>query len=171
MKKLLIGLMIGLCVPLLAAYLFVELGGMPVATKGNPLPLERWVARTAIHRAMGHEDDRPCPIPASEENLTGGARIYLAHCAVCHGNSDGAPTATAQGLFPQPPKLVRMDKTGVTDDSPGESYWKVKHGIRMTGMPGYEDSLTETELWQVSLLLNHAHELPPAAKAVLARAP
>jgi len=58
-------------------------------------------------------------------------------------------------------------KKGVTDDDVGETYWKVKNGIRLTGMPGYVSSLSENEMWQVSLLLLHADKLPDSAVAVL----
>ena len=44
MKKLLAGVFIGMCVPLVAGYLFVILGGMPVATKGDP-PAHRTISR------------------------------------------------------------------------------------------------------------------------------
>jgi mono/diheme cytochrome c family protein len=53
---------------------------------------------------------------------------------------------------------------GVTDDPPGETYWKVANGIRLTGMPSYKDVLTDTQMWQVSQLLANADKpLPPAA--------
>jgi len=56
----------------------------------------------------------------------------------------------------------------VSDDPPGETYWKVANGVRLTGMPAYKDVLTDTQMWQVSLLLANADKpLPPAAVAVL----
>jgi mono/diheme cytochrome c family protein len=168
MKKIAIAVLVGICLPLLAAFLFVDMGGMPVATKGNPLPLEHLIAHIAVHRAMGSAPDQPSPIPADEANLLAGARVYTAQqCNLCHGLSTGTLSATAKGLFPAPPPLLRTDKKGVTGDSAGESYWKIKNGMRLTGMPGYVDSLSDTELWQVSLLLHHAHDLPPAVKAAL----
>jgi hypothetical protein len=65
-------------------------------------------------------------------------------------------------MFPKPPKL--MEGTGVTDDSPAETYWKVAGGIRMTGMPGFDKTLSPTQMWQVSLLLANADKLPLAVK-------
>jgi len=38
----------------------------------------------------------------------------------------------------------------------------VKNGIRLTGMPGFSDSLTETQMWQVSVFLSKSDQLPPA---------
>ena len=58
------------------------------------------------------------------------------------------------GSFRVPPELLKGK--GVTDDSPGETYWKVANGIRLTGMPGYSQSLSTTEMWQISLMLANA---------------
>jgi hypothetical protein len=64
-----------------------------------------------------------------------------------------------------------MEGKGVTDDPPGETYWKVSGGIRMTGMPGFEKSLSTTQMWQVSLLCANADKLPAAAKQSLTEVP
>jgi mono/diheme cytochrome c family protein len=167
MKQMLLGVVVGFCIVPLAAFLFVKFGGMPVATKGKPLPFERFLAHVALDAAVNREADKRCPIEATEANLAAGAKIYQAQCMVCHASPDRAPTAIALGMYPKPPPLVRLDKKGVTDDSAGETYWKAKNGIRLTGMPGFGDSLSETELWQVSLLLQHAHELPSSVGKLL----
>jgi mono/diheme cytochrome c family protein len=72
-------------------------------------------------------------------------------------------------MFPRPPQLFRGK--GVTDDEPGETYWKVENGVRLTGMPGFEKSLSETQMWQVSLLLANADKLPDSVKQSLAAGP
>jgi mono/diheme cytochrome c family protein len=72
-------------------------------------------------------------------------------------------------MFPKPPAL--LVGMGVTDDEPGETYWKVANGIRLSGMPAFRQSLSETEMWQVSLLLAHADKLPEQAKQVFAASP
>ena len=57
---------------------------------------------------------------------------------------------------------------GVSDDPPGETYWKVANGIRLTGMPSYKQVLTDIQMWQVGLLLANADKpLPPAAVEIL----
>ena len=69
-------------------------------------------------------------------------------------------------------KHHKGEVVGVSDDPPGETYWKVANGIRLTGMPAYDKVLTETEMWQVSLLLANADKpLPPAALVMLHGAP
>jgi hypothetical protein len=56
---------------------------------------------------------------------------------------------------------------GVTDDPVGETYWKISNGIRLTGMPAYTNSLSQTETWQVSLLLANADKLPQRIRSAL----
>ena len=85
------------------------------------------------------------PIAADEAAYMAGAQVYKDNCAVCHGLPGQAQTAIAQGMFPEAPKL--MEGKGVTDDPPGETYWKVAGGIRMTGMPGIrQDALHNADV-------------------------
>lgn len=166
--KILLGILIGIALCLAGEYLFLTRGGMPVSTKGGPMPFERFIANAALKSAIGPGAQQPAPIPADAANLVAGARIYHEQCAVCHGDWQQPSSAIAKGMFPAPPQLL-PPKKGVTDDPVGETYWKAKNGIRLTGMPGFVDALSETQLWQVSLLLAHANELPPDAQQALRR--
>jgi mono/diheme cytochrome c family protein len=68
-------------------------------------------------------------------------------------------------MYPKPPELLQGK--GVTDDDAWESYWKIENGIRMTGMPAFKGRLTETEIWQVSVLVKNADKLTPSAASAL----
>jgi mono/diheme cytochrome c family protein len=57
--------------------------------------------------------------------------------------------------------------TGVTDDPPAESYWKIANGIRLTGMPAYKKTLSEKELWEISELVANAGKLPDEVTSAL----
>jgi thiosulfate dehydrogenase len=57
---------------------------------------------------------------------------------------------------------------GVSDDPPGETFWKVDNGIRLTGMPSFRKILNQTEEWQVTMLLANADKpLPPEVVSLL----
>jgi thiosulfate dehydrogenase len=173
MNKVLIGFVLGLLSAIVLAsagvYGYLRSGMAPVATSEPPLPLEKRLTRMALHARLEREMPREVPILPDEGNLLGGAKVYVQHCAVCHGLPGGSQTAIAEGEFPKPPHLFRGK--GVTDDPAGETYWKVANGIRLTGMPGFEKSLPAKEIWQVSLLLAHADKLPESVRADLARQP
>src|SRR4029077_4436256 len=159
MKTLLLGLVLGVAAVFAGAYFYFSLGYAPVATTAPPMPFEKKMANMALHARIAKEAPANAPVPADEANLTAGALLYREHCAVCHGLKGQAETAIAKGMFPEPPQLFQGH--GVTDDPVGETYWKAKNGIRLTGMPGF-GTLSEQQLWQVSLLLAHADKLPPS---------
>jgi mono/diheme cytochrome c family protein len=165
MGKFLFGLIVGLVVIPVGVYMYFSSGSAPVATTSAPMPFEKMLAGMALHARMDKEMPKTVPVAADEAAYVAGAQIYKDKCAVCHGLPGQAPTAIALGMFPKPPKL--MEGKGVTDDPAQESYWKVAGGIRMTGMPGYDKTLSTTQMWQVSLLLANADKLPPTARNVL----
>src|SRR6266702_7731547 len=90
-------------------------------------------AKLGLHAYLGKLPHPEPQVPANEKNLLEGAKVYKDNCAMCHGLPDAQKSAIAQGMSPKPPQLFKG--TGVTDDEPWESYWKVEGGIRMTGMP------------------------------------
>jgi thiosulfate dehydrogenase len=169
LKAFIFGLIIGAVLVPFGVYSWFVSGNAPVSTAAPPMPFERMLARRALHARMDKEMPKSVPLPGDEGNFKAGAQVYRDNCAVCHSFSDGSPSAIAEGMFPKPPRLLKG--TGVTDDEPGETYWKVANGIRLTGMPGFKESLSETQLWQVSLLLANADKVPDSVKALMVAAP
>lgn len=167
MKTFLVGLLIGLIAVPLCVYIYFVTGSAPVATSAPPMPFEKTLADGALSSHLAKEMPQSVPIAADEPTFVAGAEVYRENCGVCHGRPGETPTAIARGMYPRPPKL--LEGKGVTDDQPGGTYWKVANGIRLTGMPGFSDSLSQTQMWQVSLLLAHADKLPDSVKTALYR--
>ncbi len=167
MIKLLIGIVVGICLTLLAGYLFVARGGIYMGTKAKPLPLERFLAARALSASIGRAEDERSPVPADESNLLAGAQVYQHNgCMGCHGPLGEGATALSKRMYPYiPPLLPPSD--GVTDDPVGETYWVVKHGIRFSGMPSFEGKLNDTQMWQVAQLLSQAKKLPATVQETL----
>jgi mono/diheme cytochrome c family protein len=166
-KKFLIGFAAGLIVVPLAIYVYFAFGMASVATAAPEMPFERLLAKKALRVRREREMPRSVPIATDESNYAAGAHIYREHCAVCHGLPKQPQTAIAKGMYPKPPAL--LEGKGVTDDPAGETYWKVAGGIRMTGMPGFQQTLSSTEIWQVGILLAHADHLPQKAEDILSQ--
>jgi mono/diheme cytochrome c family protein len=165
MKGFLAGAIVAVVGMFLAVYIYFAAGFAPVATSAPMMPFERQFAHMALESRIDKEAPKNVAIPLNEENYLAGAHAYLDNCAVCHGAPAKQPTAIARGMFPHPPKLTQGK--GVTDDPAGETYWKVANGIRLSGMPGFKDSLSETQMWQISVTLANADKLPPSVTAVL----
>jgi thiosulfate dehydrogenase len=153
MKRIVFGICFGFAIAIFLEVMFVVGGGVSLETKAKELPLERFFAGMALRASMrGHENDKS-PFPPDRENLDAGARIYSKHCSVCHGERNAPRPPIALGEYPSPPQLLTADES-VADDPVGETFWKAKNGIRFTGMPGFRETFSEKELWQVSLFLS-----------------
>jgi thiosulfate dehydrogenase len=163
--KFILGLLLGVILVPAAIYLYLAGGSAPVATTDSDMPFERFLAHKALDVRIARELPKAVPVQPTEANYVAGAELYKQHCAVCHGVPLAQKTAIATGMNPRPPQLFQGK--GVTDDPPGETYWKIKNGIRLSGMPGFGKSLAENQMWQVALLLANADKLPDSAKAAL----
>jgi thiosulfate dehydrogenase len=155
-----VGLVVG-------AYLFIRAGGVPMETSAKPLPLEQTVARLALRASLGNAAAEKNPLPVDDANMLAGVDQFKEHCAVCHGIPRRSPTAISKGMFPPPPQLFEKDDM-VTRNPEGTTYWKVTHGIRLSGMPGFGSVLSNTQRWQLTMLVAHADKLSPAVRAALA---
>jgi mono/diheme cytochrome c family protein len=173
MGKVLLGILLGVALVPVAVLAWLWYGKAPVAVADPPLPQERLLTGMPLHARIDRELVKTPPIQADEDNLVAGAQIYRDQCAACHG-FHGKPSSFGPHMFPDAPPLWEMHHhgtetmMGVSDDPPGETYWKVANGIRLSGMPSYKGVLTETAMWQVSLLLANADKpLPASAVAIL----
>jgi len=171
MFRLLLGIVIGVLLIPVGVWAWLSYGHPPVAVADAALPFERAITHTPLNARIDLELPKTVPIEANEANFIAGAHIYREQCAFCHGVY-GNPSVVGKHMFPDAPPLWEKhhngDVVGVSDDPPGETYWKVANGIRLTGMPSYKNVLSETEMWQVSLLLANADKpLPPTALTLL----
>ena len=156
--KFVFGFVLGLI--LLPAFFFCyfRFGTPPVAVADQSFLLEKQIVRVPLHARIDKEMPHSSPIAPTEDNLEAGAHIYRAQCAACHG-SYGHDSSFAAHMYPSTPQLWAPHGdgvVGVSDDPPGETYWKVANGIRLTGMPAFNQILSSTQMWQVSLLLANA---------------
>ncbi len=166
MGKFIFGLILGPVLLAVAVVIYFVGGFAPVATSAQAMPFEKQMANAALNARVKKEMPKTVPLAADETTYMAGAEVFRQHCAVCHGQPGQERTAIAKGEYPPPPQLF-VGK-GVSDDPPGETYWKVDNGIRLTGMPSFKGALSDTQMWQVSLLLANSDKLPDAVKQALA---
>ncbi|HEY4380713.1 MAG TPA: cytochrome c [Acidobacteriaceae bacterium] len=171
--KVLLGFLLAILVIFTGAFVYFHWGSPPVATVDKPFPFEKQIVKVPLNARIDREKKTP-PFGVSEDVYEGGAKVYQADCAACHG-TPGHDTAFAKHMYPAAPQLWKKhpkgNVVGVSDDEPGETYWKVANGIRLTGMPAFNHVLTDTQMWQVTLLLKNAdQQLPdPVMKTLTAK--
>jgi len=162
-----VSFLLGLLVLPVVVYAYFAFGKPPVAVADTPFPLEDRIVRVPLHARIHREMAQSAPIQPTDENLNAGAGIYEDKCEVCHGVT-GEPSGIGGKMFPRAPELFAKHGhgvVGVSDDPVGETFWKVKNGIRLTGMPAFDKALSDTQIWQVSLLLSRADKPLPAEAA------
>jgi thiosulfate dehydrogenase len=169
--KVVLGFVLGVLAVAAVVFLDLRFGALPVAVADAAFPLEKQIVRVPMDERIEREKKDP-PFGTSEDVFEGGAKVYRAQCASCHG-TPGHDVAFAKDMYPSATQLwkkhPRGNVVGVSDDEAGETYWKVANGIRLTGMPSFSKVLTDTEMWQVSLLLKNADkELPTPVTEILA---
>ncbi|MBV9155028.1 MAG: cytochrome c [Acidobacteriaceae bacterium] len=163
--RFLTGFILGIILIPVVVYCYFRFGYAPVATAASPIPFEKTLAHMGLDAQIEKYAPKSAPFQASVADLENGAHLYRQNCAFCHGIMDAEKPPAAKGMYPAPPLLLHGK--GVTDDPPGETYWKVANGIRLTGMPAYGHSMSDHEMWQISLLLAGADKLPAEVQSLL----
>lgn len=165
MKGFIIGIILTIIVAAAVGYSLLRSGAIPASADAQPVPMERFIARTSLRATLDKDAPKePNPVQLTDENLVDGIKLYETNCAICHGTAEGKASASpiAKGEYPDPPQLA---SDGVEDDPEGWTFWKIKNGIRWTGMPSWKAELSDQQIWALTLFLKHMDKLPggPAA--------
>ena len=86
---------------------------------------------------------RPNPLAGRPELAVGGRKLFLRHCAECHG-------ADGRGLK----KAADLRLSVVQEQPDGALFWKLTNGNASHGMPSFS-SLPEMQRWQIVLSLRN----------------
>jgi mono/diheme cytochrome c family protein len=165
LRGFILGVIVTVIVAVGGVWLALKSGAVAANADVTPGGLELWAAHTSLGATLKREAPTgPNPVAATDASLSEGVKLYAAHCAICHGGSAGEASASpiAKGLYPRPPQLAT---DGVEDDPEGMSFWKIKHGIRLTGMPSWSNALNDQQIWTLALFLKHMDKLPPGPQA------
>lgn len=140
----------------------VYFGAYNVAATDQHTAPVYWLLNTALKRAATQR--APARTPShldTAESAARGLPLYRQHCVSCHGAPGVAPDAFALGMTPLPANLALTAKHW----TPGELYWVIRHGIKMTGMPAWGFRLRDEDLWDIVAFLRRLPALSPQAYA------
>jgi mono/diheme cytochrome c family protein len=161
MGKFTLGVIVTLVVLILGGLGFAMLGFFPTAANVAPPNLERRFAMGAVDASMERHAPRiNNPLMPTDSNLEDGMKLYTMHCALCHGGLDRKPSPLAASFYPPPPNFI----SDPPDDPEWHIFYTIRTGVRYTGMPAWDKSLTEPDMWKITLLLSHLDKLPPAVQ-------
>ena len=193
--KFIVGVIAGIVIVCALILVYLVSGFAPVAATDKPMPFETWIAGTALQKRIQKEAPTRDLSSMTDADLLAGADTYRKDCAVCHGLPDQPPAVVGDGMFPPAPQLMQPPRPRPSrGPEPGRSggpppgfaqaqmgmvkgrgasgdFWRVKNGIRLTGMPSFEKTLSDDQMWQVVYLLSKRRNLPPDVKAALESEP
>ena len=100
-----------------------------------------------------HPAPRTAPFGTSEDVFEAGAHLYAARCSSCHGT----PIKDASSR-PPAHQFWREARAAAAREAPGDLYAQIAAGSPAKGMPAYAHILTDTQIWQLALLLKNADQ-------------
>jgi mono/diheme cytochrome c family protein len=164
MKSFFLGVVVTLLVLIVGGYFYATKGYVDIAADSAPSSIERHLAMSAMDAAT--ERRAPAqqnPVPATDGNLVAGAKLYVEHCAGCHGLPSNPESKFSRAFNPPTPGFFKR----APDMPDNQNFYITQHGIRWTGMPAWGRVLTDEEMWKIVTFMSKIEKLPPAARAVL----
>lgn len=158
MRSFWLGFAIAIVVVVLAGFLFIRFGFIDPRADIPVSSLEATIAMPSLDAAVDRRaPETQNPIHPTDDNLIAGMKIYQTNCASCHGDIHSPHGMFADALYPRAPQFFQ----DAADMPENQNFYIIQHGIRLSGMPAWKQSLSEQEMWQVTTFLSHMDKLPP----------
>lgn len=131
---------------MLATLLLLDLARSAYARVGYAQPLQTWQPDPAVYADLAWPPgaDLPASAPA-------GQRLYIQHCAVCHGPDGRGNGPAAPSLIPRP-RDFSLGQFKYTSSPPGQPPSDadlsrvISGGLQASAMPGVGDLLSEDDI-------------------------
>lgn len=160
-RNFVFGVIATLVILALVAGAFIWSGAYPIGADRPHLPLTTKLINTLRDRATeGAAASIVVPALDGPAKIAEGAAHYDAMCTGCHQVPGEPESELRNDLYPQPPNLA---KEGI--DNPGEAFWIIKHGLKLTAMPAWGKTRTDAQIWTLVAFLNRVPKATPAQYA------
>jgi mono/diheme cytochrome c family protein len=161
MRNFVLGIVFTIVVLLIGGLGLALLGFLPTRANTPPPETESRIAMSALDSSVERHAPRAnSPVPPTDENLIEGMKIYTMNCALCHGGIDQRPSTLEKSLYPPAPNFIQHPP----DDEEWHVYYVIRTGVRYTGMPAWDKTLSEPDIWKVTAFLTRVEKLPPAVQ-------
>jgi len=149
-------------ITLLGGSVFIFSGAYNVAASNKDSAVMHWLLETTREASVERRAESvivpPENILTSPETIRIGFEHYKEMCIVCHGAPGVEPGEARAGLNPKPPLLAKRQN----DMSNQETFWVIKHGIKMTGMPAWGATHDDDKIWAIVAFVNKLPQLSTA---------
>jgi mono/diheme cytochrome c family protein len=164
MKKFILGVLVGIAVPVVGAFSYLRMGMAEVRADIPPGRWENYLMNTGVHASVRRKAPVVTnPVLPTDDNLIAGGKLYLNACAGCHGTPGKSFGGKGPILYPPIPELPVIG----TELSEAQIFWVAKHGIRRSGMFANGAWASEEKLWTVAAYVKRMNSLPPAVQVAV----
>jgi thiosulfate dehydrogenase len=161
MRNFVLGIIVTIMVLLIGTLGLALLGFLPTRANSIPPQMESHLAMSALDNSVDRHAPRiNNPAPPSDENLIAGLKLYTMNCAGCHGGVDRQPSPFGKSFYPPAPTLI-LDPP---DDEEWHLFYVIRNGVRYTGMPAWDKTLSDPDIWKLTAFLSRINKLPPAVQ-------
>jgi mono/diheme cytochrome c family protein len=161
MRNFILGIVVTIVLIVAVALVSVYYGLLPTNADATPPQFETHIAMSAMDASMErHAPQIASPVPATDENLIAGMKLYAMNCALCHGTLDYSPSLLEHSMYPPPPQII----LNPLDDPDWHVYYAIRTGVRYSGMPAWNKALADQDIWKITAFLTHLNKLPPAVQ-------
>jgi hypothetical protein len=141
----------------MAGLLIVETGAYNTAATSPHMPVTVWAFHTTMLRSVARQSTGLKQPTITGPQLLAGVRQYEQDCALCHGGPAVDRSPWVIGMNPTPPYLLDVSR----QMTPGQLYWVIANGVKMTGMPAWGETRSPDQLWSLVAVLDAMPYLPP----------
>jgi len=146
-----IGLLLALITDAIKTHRVIRFGlGLPLALIMFSLGVY------SLTRPASIENVQPNPIPANQESVKAGEKLYISNCVACHGISGKGDGPLGLTLNPRPADLTKHAVPGVHTDA--QLFEWITNGFPGSRMPAWKTVLSDTDRWN---LVNFIRTLAP----------
>jgi mono/diheme cytochrome c family protein len=158
MRRFFLGFSAGVVAVLLAGFCYVRFGFVDPRADIPINAFDKAVAMPSLDASVDRRaPEVRNPVPPTDANLIAGMKLYQANCSSCHGDIHRPRGVFADAFYPRPPQFLE----DAPDMPENQNFYIIQHGIRLSGMPAWKQSLSEQQMWQVTTLLSRMDKLPP----------
>jgi mono/diheme cytochrome c family protein len=106
------------------------------------------------------------PLPETDEVLSQGQQVFLESCALCHGSDGRGDTYIGRSMYPP---AMDMNSPHVQHWSAAELFWIIRNGVRLTGMPSWQSSISDNDTWKLARFIHNLPRLDAASASAAVR--
>jgi mono/diheme cytochrome c family protein len=93
------------------------------------------------------------PFKGDAEAVKEGKKLFVAMCAVCHGDTGKGNGAASVALMPHPANFLSIE---IENESDGSIFWKLTEGN--PPMASYKTLLTDDQRWKLVAFIRNLEE-------------